>query len=110
MSAWMFLAAAIALEVAGTVLLKLSDGFEKWHWGALSMVCYMGCFWVFAPALKVIPIGVAYALWAGMGILAVTIIGFMVFREQLGSVQVACIALIAIGAIGLRLSTTVAAT
>ena len=110
MSAWMFLASAIVLEVIGTVLLKLSDGFEKWHWGALSIVCYMCCFWLFAPALKVIPVGVAYALWAGIGILAVTMIGFVVFREQLGSVQVLCIALIAVGAVGLRLTTTVAAT
>ncbi len=109
MSAWMFLASAIVLEVVGTVLLKLSDGFEKWHWGVLSIVCYMCCFWLFAPALKVIPVGVAYALWAGIGILAVTMIGFVVFREQLGSVQVICIALIAVGAIGLRLTTTVAA-
>ena len=109
MSAWMFLAAAIALEVVGTILLKLSDGFEKWHWGALAMLCYAGCFWVFAPALKAIPVGVAYALWAGIGIVAVTAIGFVVFREQLGPVQIACIALIAAGAIGLRLTTTAAA-
>ncbi len=106
MSAWMFLTAAIALEVVGTVLLKMSDGFEKWHWGVLSIVCYACCFWLFAPALKVIPVGVAYALWAGVGILVVTIIGYLVFREQLGAVQLACIALITIGAVGLRLSTT----
>ena len=108
MSAWMFLAAAIALEVVGTVLLKLSDGFEKWHWGTLSILCYAACFWLLAPALKTIPVGVAYAIWAGVGILAVTIIGFAVFREQLGPLQLACIALIATGAIGLRLTTTAA--
>ena len=37
MNAWIFLAFAIALEVTGTFLLKLSNGFEKWHWGALSI-------------------------------------------------------------------------
>ncbi len=84
MSAWMFLTVAIALEVVGTVFLKLSDGFEKWHWGALSILCYICCFWAFAPALKAIPVGVAYALWAGIGILAVTLIGFAVFQERLG--------------------------
>ncbi|MXX21841.1 MAG: multidrug efflux SMR transporter [Rhodospirillales bacterium] len=109
MSAWMYLTAAIVLEVVGTILLKLSDGFEKWEWGVLSIVCYSCCFLVFAPALKVIPVGVAYALWAGIGILAVTMIGLVVFREQLGFVQLACIALIAIGAVGLRLTTTAAA-
>ena len=109
MSAWMFLTVAIALEVVGTVFLKLSNGFEKWHWGALSILCYVCCFWAFAPALKAIPVGVAYALWAGIGILAVTLIGFAVFREQLGAVQLVFIALIAIGAVGLRLTTTTAA-
>ena len=108
MSAWMFLTVAIALEVVGTVFLKLSNGFEKWHWGALSILCYMCCFWAFAPALKVIPVGVAYALWAGIGILAVTLIGFAVFHERLGAIQLGFIALIAIGAVGLRLTTATA--
>jgi small multidrug resistance pump len=44
MSAWLFVAAAIALEVTGTFLLKLSDGFAKWHWGLLSIACHSGCF------------------------------------------------------------------
>ena len=106
MNAWVLLTLAIALEVLGTVLLKLSSGFEKWHWGVLSILCYAGCFWVFAPALKTIPVGVAYALWAGIGILAVTLIGWTVFHERLEAIQLACIGLIALGAVGLRLTTT----
>ena len=39
MNAWFFLALAITLEVSGTFLLKLSNGFEKWQWGALSIAC-----------------------------------------------------------------------
>lgn len=109
MSAWLFLIAAIALEVAGTYLLKLSNGFEKWHWGMLSIVCYSACFWVFAPALKVIPVGVAYAIWAGVGIVAAAIIGLAFFQERLGALQVMFILLVLIGAIGLRLTTTTTA-
>jgi hypothetical protein len=52
MNPWIFLALAIALEVTGTFLLKLSNGFEKWQWGALSIFCYSACFWVLAPAMK----------------------------------------------------------
>ncbi len=107
MTAWLFLTLAIALEITGTVLLKLSDGFEKWHWGTLSIVCYVCCFWAMAPAIKVLPVGVAYAIWAGIGILAVALLGFFVFDERLGSIQLACIGLILIGAVGLRLTTTV---
>ncbi len=108
MNAWFFLAAAIGLEVAATFLLKLSNGFEKWHWGMLSICLYSACFWVLAPALKTIPVGVAYAIWAGVGIVAAAIIGAFAFQEKLGALQFLCIALVFAGAVGLRLTTTTA--
>ena len=100
MNAWLFLAAAIALEVTGTFLLKLSNGFEKWQWGALSILCYSACFWVLAPAMKVLPVGVVYAIWAGVGIVAAALIGIFASNERLGALQLACIALVLIGAVG----------
>lgn len=106
MTAWLFLAGAIALEVTGTFLLKLSDGFARWHWGMLSIAAYSACFWVLAPALKVIPVGVAYAIWAGVGIVAAAVLGWYVFGERLSATQHGCIALVLIGAVGLRLSST----
>lgn len=109
MSAWLYLCGAIALEVAGTFLLKLSNGFEKWHWGMLSILCYSACFWVLAPALKVIPVGIAYAIWAGVGIVAAAVIGVLAFNEKLGALQLMFIALVLAGAIGLRLTTSSAA-
>lgn len=105
MSPWLYLAAAIALEVVGTTLLKLSNGFERPLIGMLSIACYSACFWVFAPALKAIPVGVAYAIWAGVGIVAVAFIGAAFFGQRLGAAQVACIALVLVGAVGLRLTT-----
>lgn len=108
MSAWIFLAAAITLEVTGTFLLKLSNGFEKWQWGALSIACYSACFWVLAPAMKVLPVGVVYAIWAGVGIVAATAIGVIAFQERLGLLQYGCIALVLVGAVGLRITTTTA--
>lgn len=102
---WLLLAGAIALEVIGTFLLKLSNGFERVHWGLLSILFYAACFWVFAPALKVIPVGVAYAIWSGIGIVAAALIGAFAFGERLGTVQLVCIALIIAGAMGLRLTT-----
>ena len=106
MTAWAYLLAAIFLEVSGTFFLKLSDGFEKWQWGTLSILCYSACFWVLAPAMKDIPVGVVYAIWAGVGIVAAAILGFLIFDERLGGVQLACIAMVLMGAIGLRLTTT----
>lgn len=105
MTAWVYLFLAIAFEIAGTTLLKLSDGFEKSTYGMVSIAAYCGSFWLLAPALKTIPVGVAYAIWAGVGILAITLIGFFFFGQRLQFIQYACISLIVIGAVGLRLTT-----
>ncbi|MGB7406468.1 MAG: multidrug efflux SMR transporter [Pacificimonas sp.] len=105
MTAWMFLAAAIVLEVTATFLLKLSDGFRLWQWGALSIALYSACFWMLAPAMKVLPLGVVYALWAGVGIVAASALGAVVFSEVLGPLQYGFILMILIGAVGLRLTT-----
>lgn len=106
MTAWIYLSFAIALEVTGTFLLKLSNGFENWHWGSLSVCCYSACFWALAPSMKVLPVGVVYAIWAGVGIVAAAVIGLLAFGERLGPIQLACMALVLVGAIGLRLTTS----
>lgn len=106
MNAWILLGMAIALEVIGTFLLKLSNGFEKWYWGALSIFCYSACFWVLAPAMKALPVGVVYAIWAGVGIVAATAIGVVAFNERLDAIQYICIVLVLIGAVGLKVTTT----
>ncbi|MHA7871652.1 MAG: DMT family transporter [Hyphococcus sp.] len=107
MTAWIALLLAIGFEILGTSFLKLSDGFEKLHWGGLSLLCYYGSFFFLAPAIKVIPIGVAYAIWAGVGIVAVAIVGFFFFEQRLAFLQYLFIAMILIGAVGLRLTTEV---
>jgi len=105
MTAWIYLGIAILFEIAGTSLLKISDGFEKTHWGVLALIAYSLSFALFAPALKVIPVGVAYAIWSGAGILAITIIGVLFFEQRLQFLQYLFISLILIGAVGLRLTT-----
>ena len=104
MSPWIYLAIAIALEVMGTFLLKLSNGFEKWEWGGLSILCYSACFWALAPAMKLLPVGLVYAIWSGVGIVAASLIGIFAFDERLGAVQFVFIAMILIGVVGLNLS------
>lgn len=104
MNAWIFLGFAIALEVLGTFLLKLSDGFEKWHWGVLSILAYSGCFWLLAPAMKALPVGLVYAIWSGVGIVAASLIGIFAFDERLAALQYVFIALILIGVVGLNLT------
>lgn len=106
MGAWILLALAIALEVAATTCLKLSDGFVRWQWGVASIALYSACFWVFAPALRTIPLGVAYAVWAGAGIVAVAAIGTFGFGQKLGAPQWLFMTMVLVGAVGLRLTTS----
>ena len=105
MQVWIFLGLAIAFEVAGTLLLKASNGFEKMGLGMAAIGCYMVCFWLFAPVLKVLPAGVAYVIWAGVGISMVAILSFVLFKQSLSAAQMAFIGLIITGAIGLNLTT-----
>lgn len=104
MTAWFYLAMAISFEVAGTILLKYSNGFEKVGLGMASIACYSICFWFLAPAIKVIPVGVAYAIWAGMGILTVSLLSIALFGQKLVLPQYGFIGLILIGVIGLHLT------
>lgn len=106
MSAWIYLIIAIGLGVTGTLLLKLSDGFKNVFYGVCSIAAYCWCFVFFAPALKVIPAGVAYAIWSGAGIAIVTLFGRVAFKQTLRPIQYVFILLILAGAIGLNLTTT----
>lgn len=105
MTAWVYLAMAIVFEVTGTILLKYSNGFEKVGLGMASIACYSICFWLLAPAIKVIPVGVAYAIWAGFGIMTVSILSILLFGQKLAVTQYGFIGLILVGAVGLNLTT-----
>ena len=104
MTGWIYLAIAIVLEIAATTLLKLSDGFTKPVWGMASIGLYSICFFALAPALKYLPVGMVYAIWSGIGIVAIAIIGAFFFDEKLALVQYMYIMLILVGAVGLRLT------
>jgi small multidrug resistance pump len=104
---WLLLLIAIGIEVLGTMALKISDGFARWHWGVAAIAFYAVCFVLLANVLKSIPIGITYAIWSGAGILAMTAIGFLFFKEQLGGLQLVFIGFVVVGCAGLRLTTTV---
>jgi len=103
---WASLSVAIVFEIAATLMLKNSNGFQQTDWAIGSIICYIICFWFFAPALKALPVGVAYAIWSGVGIAAVALISWFVFDQHLSGTQMFFIALILAGAIGLNLNTS----
>ena len=105
-SPWLLLFAAIVLEVTATSLLNASAGMTRWGYGVAAIFCYSLCFWLLAFAMTRIPMGIAYAIWSGVGIVAIATIGWIVFRQNLTAAQLGFIALILIGAIGLNVTTT----
>lgn len=77
------LAIAIALEVVGTTFLQMSQQFTKLVPTLVMGVCYAGAFFFLSQALRTIPVGIAYAIWSGLGIVLISAIGVVVFRQTL---------------------------
>ena len=99
---WFCLAGAIALEIAGTISMKLSEGFTRTLPSVLIFVFYAGSFSLMTVAVKKIDVSVSYAIWSGVGTTAIALIGVYWFRESLTTMQIASIVLIVTGVIGLR--------
>ena len=79
--AYLYLTIAIVAEVIATNALKASEEFTKLVPSIVVVVGYGAAFYFLALVLKVIPVGVAYAIWAGMGIVLVAIVAAIVFKQ-----------------------------
>jgi small multidrug resistance pump len=105
--AWLLLAGAIASEVVATSALKLSDGLSRLGWTAVVAVGYLASFILLAWALKLeMPVGIAYAVWAGIGTASIALIGTLFLGEGMNLTKVAGIALIIAGVVVLNLAGT----
>lgn len=80
---WLFLLIAIIAEAIATSALKSSEGFTRIVPSILVIVGYGIAFYFLSLTLKNIPIGIAYALWSGVGITLISIIGYLVFKQRL---------------------------
>ena len=78
---YLFLIIAIILETIGTSLLKVSDQFTKLFPSLGAIIAYIGCVYILSLSLKTIPIGIAYGIWAGVGIVLVMLVGFCFFKQ-----------------------------
>ena len=97
-----YLAIAIVAEVLATSALKESQGFSKLLPTLLVMAGYGASFYFLSLVLQTIPIGVAYAPWAGLGIVLITIVGAVVFGQKMDLAAILGIALIISGVVVLR--------
>ena len=98
---WLFLSGAILLEVAGTVSMKLSEGFTRPIPSVLLFLFYIASFVFLTFALKKIDVSSAYTIWAGARTALIAIIGILYFNEAITVIKFVSIVLIIIGVIGL---------
>jgi quaternary ammonium compound-resistance protein SugE len=102
--AWVWLAVAGILEIVWAIGLKYTEGWTR-LWPSLGTgVAMIASFWCLAQALKVIPIGTGYAVWTGIGAVGTAILGIVLFAESAAWPRLACIALILVGILGLKLT------
>lgn len=109
MSGYAWLAGAIATEIASTALLKVSDGFSRLLPGTGAILLVALSFYCLSQAQKTIPLGIGYAIWSGVGILAITAIGWVGFRQKLDLPAMIGMALILAGVLVIRLLSKVQA-
>ncbi|UTF60089.1 multidrug efflux SMR transporter [Gilvimarinus sp. DA14] len=79
--AWLYLAVAIISEVIGTLALKASDGFSESGPSTICIVGYAIAFYALSLVVKTIPLGIAYAIWAGAGIVLITAAGALWYKQ-----------------------------
>ena len=99
--AW--LALAVALEVIGTSLLKLSDGLKRRLVGILGVLCVVGAFAALAQAIRGMDLSVAYAVWGGVGLVLTAVVGALAFGQRIRPAGWLGIALVVAGVVALKL-------
>lgn len=101
---WFFLALAIISEVTGTTCMKLSVGFTQLLPSVSMVIFYVISLSSLTIAIKKIDVSIAYAIWSGLGTIAITTIAILWFKEPTSTLKIISIGLVIIGVVGLNLS------
>ena len=101
--AYLLLALAIITEVTGSTLLVKSEGFSKLIPSVAVVILFAIAFYLLSHVIKVIPLGVAYAIWAGVGIILTALIGVVVLKQSLDAPAIMGILLIVCGVVVMNL-------
>ena len=100
---WIYLLLAGVLEVAWAVAMKYSNGFTVIVPTVVTIAGYIASAVFLSLALKSLPLGTAYSMWTGFGIVGTTLLGIMLFGERLNVMQIVCVIMIVVGIVGLKL-------
>lgn len=103
MTGYIYLAIAITAEVIATTSMKALDGFSSPLPLLLVVVGYGISFWMLSLVVKTIPVGIAYAIWAGLGIVLVSVAAALIYQQRLDLPAVIGMALIVGGVVVIQL-------
>ncbi|MFN3511586.1 MAG: DMT family transporter [Phenylobacterium sp.] len=103
MTGYAWLAIAIVAEVIATTALKASDGFTHTVPSVVTAVGYGIAFWCLSLAIRTVPVGLAYAIWSGVGVVLITAIAWVLYRQALDPPALAGMALIVAGVLVINL-------
>ena len=97
MNHWFFLSLAIIAEVIATSALKHSEGFTKLWPTLITAVGYTIAFYLLSLTLRTLPMGIAYAVWSGVGIVLISLVGWLAFKQNLDTAAIIGMCFIVLG-------------
>ena len=100
---WLLLLLAVSAEIVGTSCLKLTQGFSRPWPTVLVLGAYSIAFFLLSRVVDTIPLGITYALWSGIGIVAIVVVGVLAYRQVPTPAQLVGIGLITAGVITVNL-------
>lgn len=100
--AWIYLIIAGLFEIGWAIGLKYTEGWTRPLPSVLTVLGMIASFYFLSIALKVLPIGTAYAVWTGIGTVGAAVLGMIVFSESREAIRIICILLIVAGIAGLK--------
>ncbi len=102
-TAYIYLMIAICSEILATTMLKATEGFTKWLPSVIVVLGYACSFYFLSLSLKYVSVGIVYALWSGVGIIVVTILGYLVYGQKIDLPAAVGMGLIVVGVIVIQL-------
>ena len=103
MNNWVYLGLAIFSEVVATASLKSTEGFTRFVPSIVVLIGYCSAFYFLSLTLDTIPIGVAYAVWSGVGVATITVVSYVLYGQKIDTTGIIGIGLIIAGVVVLRL-------
>ena len=101
---WVLLGIAGLMEVFWATCMKLSEGFTKLGYSALTIIGMLISFGLLSQTMKSLPMGTAYGIWTGIGALGAVVVGLVMFKEPATTGRIFFAALLLIGIIGLKIT------